>query len=98
MPPLFIAVAHAQNVAKINSLIGRIVDNIVQPGVTFLTALAVLYFLYGVFVFIRNSASDEGVTTGRNHIIWGIIGLFIMVSVWGLIGIICTTVDCNRGL
>lgn len=96
MPPLFTAVAHAQGLAKVDSLIGRIVDSLVIPGVTLLTALAVVYFLYGVFTFIKNSGdSDEAVTTGKRHIIWGIIGLFIMVSAWGIIGFICTTVSCD---
>lgn len=95
MPPLFIAVAQAQGLGQVDSLLGTIIDNLIRPGITLLTALAVVYFVYGVFDFIRNSASEEGVTTGGKHIMWGIIGLFIMISAWGIIGLICNTVNCQ---
>ena len=95
MPPIFVAVAHAEGLTQVNNLLGTIVENIIRPGITLLTGLAVIYFLYGVFEFIKNSSSEEGVSTGGRHIMWGIIGLFIMVSAWGIIGLICNTVACD---
>lgn len=90
MPTVF-----AQNTAKIDSLIGNLAREIIQPGILLLTAVAVVVFLYGVFEFIRDSSSDEAVTKGKQHMLWGIIGLFIIVSAWGIIAFICNTVDCQ---
>lgn len=49
-------------------------------------AAAVLYFLYGVFNFIRSAGDAEKRQEGRMQIIWGIVGLTIMASIYGLIG------------
>ena len=90
-----VTTAYAQNTAKLDSLLSSITREIIQPGLSLLTALAVIYFLYGVFIFIKDSSSDDGVTTGRRHIFWGIVGLFIIVSAWGIIALICNTVGCT---
>lgn len=95
MLPLFVAVARAEGLTQVNNLLGTIVENFVRPGIQFLTALAVVYFVYGVFEFVKNSTKEEGVSTGGRHIVWGIIGLFIMVSAWGIIGLVCNTVGCD---
>ncbi len=72
-----------------------ILDNIVNPIVTLLFALAVLYFVYGVYEFIKKGDNEKERVEGGQHIMWGTVGLFIMVSVFGIMRIICTTVGCN---
>ncbi|MBI3634177.1 MAG: hypothetical protein HY228_00985 [Candidatus Yonathbacteria bacterium] len=53
---------------------------------TIIFAAAVLYFLYGVFNFIKNPGDATKREEGRTQIIWGIIGLTVMASIYGLIG------------
>ena len=53
---------------------------IVYPIVSLLLGIALLVFLWGVFVYIRDSENDEARATGKRHMIFGIIGLVIMVS------------------
>lgn len=57
-------------------------------AIPFLIALAILYFLYGVLQFIMNADDDTKRAAGRNKIIYGLVGLVVMVSVWGLIGFV----------
>lgn len=64
---------------------------VVNPVVTLLFALAALYFVYGVFTFIRRSSDSSALEEGRNHILWSTIGLFIMISVWGIIAVLKKT-------
>ena len=64
---------------------------IVNPGVSLLFGAAVLYFVYGVVKYIKESESDEGRREGRNHILWSTIGLFVMISVWGIMRLIANT-------
>lgn len=78
---------------KVKDLILRIDYAILNPLILLLFALALLYFIWGVFIFIKNSDSDEGRETGKRHIVWGIVGLAIMVSVWGIIGVIRNTLE-----
>ncbi len=55
-------------------------------------ALAVLYFLYGVSEFIRNQDNEEAQTAGKQHMFWGVVGVFLMMAVFGILGIIEKTV------
>ncbi len=52
--------------------------------VPFLGALAFLIFIYGVARFIKSSSEKE-IKDSKNILIWGVIGIFIMVSIWGII-------------
>ncbi|MFA6227167.1 MAG: hypothetical protein WC631_01645 [Candidatus Paceibacterota bacterium] len=66
-----------------------IIGGILKPVVYLLVALAVVVFLYGVFKFIRAEGDDK--QSGREFILWGIIGIFVMVSVWGLVSVLQNT-------
>ena len=48
-------------------------------------AAAVVVFLWGVMQFVMSAGDDEARAKCRNHIIWGVIGIFVMVSLWGLV-------------
>ncbi len=65
---------------------------IINPIITLLFAIAVVYFLYGVFQFLWASASEEKKTNGKSHMLWGIIGITIMMSVWAILGIVMRTI------
>lgn len=69
-------------------------DLVVDPAVTVLFALAILYFVYGVFSFIQSKSQGDSVDfkEGANHVLWSTVGLFIMISVWGIIAILKKTV------
>jgi hypothetical protein len=66
----------------------KLIEVVVDPAVQLLFAAAILYFVWGVFTFIRKSDDSTERTTGANHILWSTVGLFIMVSVWGIIAIV----------
>jgi small-conductance mechanosensitive channel len=61
---------------------------VVDPAVKLLFAAAILYFVYGVFTYVRQSSDSASRTDGANHILYSTIGLFIMISVWGIIGLL----------
>lgn len=50
-----------------------------------LGAIAFLVFVYGVAKFIRSAGSEKDLKDSKNILIWGVIGLFVLVSVWGII-------------
>jgi hypothetical protein len=77
--------------ATFDSLFKKIWDNIVTPVIYLLMSLAVIYFIWGVMVFIQNADNAEKRKEGYQHMIWGIIGIFIMVSTQGIINIIIST-------
>ena len=73
-------------------LLEKIKTAIVDPIIYFLFALALVYFLYGVLELIRNADSEEARKIGQQHVLWGVIGMFIMVSFYGIMHVICNTI------
>lgn len=66
-------------------------------GVTLLLiAFAVVLFLFGVIKYMTSGADEEKRKEARNTIIYGVIGLFVMVSVWGLVGLVGNTFDLDN--
>lgn len=64
------------------------INRVVNYIIPFIVGLAVLVVIYGVFSFISNAADEEARASAKQFIIWGIIGIFIMLSVWGLVTIL----------
>jgi hypothetical protein len=91
--------AQAQNLSEIknvNNLATRLIGigNIV---IYFLISLAVIYIIWNtVHYFIRPAGADRK-DAGMN-ILWGIIGLFVIVSIWGLVNILVNTFYTNPNI
>ena len=87
-------IAHAASGADavINSIVPKIVDNIVMPIVQLTFALAVVVFVWGLIGFFKNGDESAERTKGQQHILWGVVGMAIMVSVYGIIRLVANTV------
>jgi uncharacterized membrane protein YidH (DUF202 family) len=82
--------------AGVDTFLANVNREIINPLILFLFALAVVYFLYGLLEFIWNGANDEKKTTGKSHMLWGIIGISIMMGVWAILGIIINTMGIEN--
>ena len=60
-----------------------------------LIALGVVYFVFGVISYVIGS-DEEAKKKGRDRIIYGIIGLAVIVGVWGLVAILKNTFGLNN--
>lgn len=69
----------------LSKFIGKIVELILTPILGLLFALAMFYLINGVVTFIAQADNPEARKKGTQHLLWGIIGLFIMVSVIGIL-------------
>lgn len=87
MDLLFTNVAYA----SVDSFVSNVNKLIINPLIILLFALAVVYFLYGVFQFISNQDNEEAKTKGKSHMIWGVIGIVIMLGVFTILNIIMRT-------
>ncbi len=54
-------------------------------------AIAFLVFFWGIVQFINSEAADGARGDGKKKIIYGLIGMFIMFSAYGLIHLVITT-------
>ena len=64
--------------------VGRVIDLLVPV----LVALALALFIWGLVIFITQSDNDQGRASGKQKMIWGVIALFVIVSVWGLVNLL----------
>jgi hypothetical protein len=77
-----------------NSIIG-IINRMFVPV---LIAIAFITFLWGVYkYFILGAESDTERATGRQFVLWGIIGLVVIFSVWTLVNIVSGTLGFPTG-
>jgi|SRR3989344_6249076 len=56
-----------------------------------LIAIGLLVFFWGMAKFILHAEEEEKREEGKQLMMWGAIGLFVMVSFWGLINILTGT-------
>jgi hypothetical protein len=76
---------------SVSDFIDKLTTIIVNPLIRLAFAVALVYFLYGVYKYIKDSDNADKRKEGAKHIVWGLVGLFIMVSVWGIITIALDT-------
>lgn len=63
----------------------NVVTEIFDPLYKLAVALAFLYFLYGVFKFIVDMNDPQKKNFGKSHLLWGLVGLLIILSVGGIL-------------
>ena len=76
-------------VADIQGFICKIGD-ILNTIVPILVALGVIIFIWGVLTYVI-ADDEEAKSAGRNRIIFGIIGLAVIIGLWGLVRILTNT-------
>lgn len=80
----------------VDSLLANINTYIINPFIVFLFILATVWFLVGLArYFLAGSPEDRAI--GQRHMVWGLVGMFIMISVFGIMKIIVNTFGINLG-
>jgi|SRR6185436_12665551 len=69
----------------------RIVDYIIDPALLIIFALGFLLFVYGLVEFLWKINGEGDTNEGKKHMVWGIVGMLIMVSVYGILDLIDNT-------
>jgi len=82
--------------ASVDSFIANVNRLIINPLIVLLFALALAYFLWGMFEFLSNQENEEKKTTGKSHMIWGIVGITIMMGVWFIMYLILDTFNITE--
>ena len=81
---------------KVYKIISNINQIILNPIIFLLIAVGLAYFIYGVFEYFWKAKSDPvKVKEGASHMLWGIVGMFIMLSVFGFFRFLLNTVPTS---
>lgn len=89
--------SNLNEISDVNDLVTRL-RTIGDVVIYLLVALAVIFIVYYVVVyFIRGDKPEDRKKAGLN-ILWGIVGLAIIVSLWGLVNILIGTFSTNNAV
>lgn len=55
-----------------------------------------MYFLYGIFLFVKSPEDGDSRKEGIRHMIYGVLGFVIMVSAKAIYDIVAGTVDAFK--
>jgi hypothetical protein len=79
------------NFSDVGTFIINLINNVLVPV---LFSIAFIVFLWGAFTtFILGAHQEEVKEKGKNLMLWGLIGFFVMVSVWGLVNILTGSIS-----
>ena len=83
-------------ITDLNSVLCKFVA-LANFAVPFILALGVIFVLWSAFGLIRADGPDARKEAG-SRVAWGIVGLFVMVSVWGLVAFVSNSLgfSANR--
>jgi uncharacterized membrane protein YidH (DUF202 family) len=81
--------------ASVVTLMKSINRVIINPLIIFIFALTVVYFIYGLAKYLMSPDNEEIRKSSKSHMIWGVVGMFIMVAVFGIMNLILDTVGEN---
>jgi uncharacterized membrane protein YidH (DUF202 family) len=82
------ALAQTINATNAGSFIATAMDFINLRIIPLLIGLAVLWFMYGVFTYVRAAGDEEKRKEGRSMMVYGIIAIAVMLSVIGLVNLV----------
>ncbi len=91
---LVLATGHDTTMTNIDGVVTW-VTGILNVIVTLLIALAVFYIIWGVFEFVQSAGDPEKRSEGRDRMIYGLIGVVVMLSIYGILNIFVGSVGVD---
>lgn len=64
---------------------------IITPAILIVFSLGFFLFIFGLVEFLWKLNEGGDNKEGKQHMLWGIVGMFIMVSVWGILELLDNT-------
>jgi hypothetical protein len=80
-----------------NQIIGKFVTLILNPAIGVIFALAGLLFVWGIVQFLKGLQEGKVNDEGKQHMLWGVVGMLIMVSVFGILSLLSNTFGLGLG-
>ncbi len=92
------AYAASPGAAETAEFVFQFNEIILFPVIVLLTTIALLVFLYGCFIFVVNADNPSGREDGRRHILYGIIGMLVMLMAYTILTVAANTFGLDREL
>ncbi|MCF7815573.1 MAG: pilin [Candidatus Pacebacteria bacterium] len=90
--PMLALAANPGNLSGVNTFILNVMNFINTVLVPAIFGLAFLVFLWGMFkTFILGGGDEEKQTEGKQLMVYAIAGFVIMISVWGIVNVLSSS-------
>lgn len=83
--------------ATISSIINTAKNTVLTPLITLLIISTTVIFIWGIIKYISAASDSKKIGEAKQFMLWGIVGLFVIVAMWGLVKIIQTTFEIGIG-
>lgn len=93
----FPSVAFAQLAYDVKSILRAAMDFLNKQLIPMTITLALIYALYAGIKFIRSGSESGDQEDAKQQLMWAIIGLFVIVSVWGLVAFVSKSLNVGVG-
>ncbi len=90
--------AQSPGTVQAYAFVERFNEVILYPLILLLTGIAFLVFLYGCLIYITHAENSSAREEGRSHIIYSIIGMFVMLVAYTLLTIAANTFGLGNRL
>lgn len=91
------AFASAEVAYDVRSLIDYLFTLITGNLIPLVITLALIYVIYASVNYIRESEDAGGKSERKQQIFWGIIGLFVIITIWSLVSILANSFQIFGG-
>ncbi len=88
--PFTLSAQIAQGASTVSGLVVFLKD-LLSTATVLILAAAVVFFLWNVFKFVMAGGDEEKRKDGSQGIIYGVIGIAVMVSIWGLVNFLTSS-------
>src|SRR3989344_3163896 len=78
-----------------SALLERIVTYVIDPAVKVVFTLGLFMFLWGFVEFLWKLKDGQVSPEGKQHMVWGLVGMLIMVSVYCILALIMNTLGID---
>lgn len=89
----FPVIVLAQPVVDFVDTVGTVVEMIVP----IVSLIVIIYFFWGLAKYVLSAGDAEKAAEGKSIMIWGVLALFVMVTIWGIIGFLQASVGNTAG-
>ena len=80
-----------------SDVLSRFVTLIIDPAILLIFTAGFFLFMWGIVVFMYNLREGADYKPGLQHMIWGLVGMLIMMSVYGIVVLVSNTLGLDLG-
>ena len=79
-----LALAQTTDLSGLSTFV-RNIGNVVNVIIPVIFAIAIVYFFWGLVQFLRSAGDPKTHADGKAHMIYAVIAIAVMVSIYGLV-------------